>query len=160
MYSFYRKYWLDYCLQFVIISATTVWSFTEGETLYFLIPVLLIPICIIQSYFITPIYFRFGKQYDSLKQVDLSLPKRLVNFWWMFELCFSLILVFRFAKENVALFVTIYFTCKMISLFFFLYGLWFIFKFDAKRQGIDLGSMNARKLFADIRSEVAADHMN
>lgn len=160
MSSFYRKYWLDYCLQFVIISAGTVWSFTEGEALYFLIPILLIPFCIIQNYFIKPLYIRFGKQYARLKQVDLSLPKKLVNFWEKFELCLSLVLVFLFAKENMALFVTIFFTCKIISLFFFVYTLWFIFKFDAKRQGIDLGSMNIRKFFTDIRLEVAADQMN
>lgn len=78
----------------------------------------------------------------------------------MCEFSLSIVLfIFGFLNGILSLSAIAYVIWGMISFPCFLYGLWFIFNFKAKRQGIDLGSLNVIRLFADICSEVSIDYV-
>ena len=151
MLSSFKKFWLMYSISLTIIILMTLWSGNRGEKLFFLIPVILIPISLVECFLISPIWIMVFK-FSKFKEIDLSIFRKPLSLWYsgLCGLSLGFVLPAGFAGGNI-LFISLTYFIVAIHIDIFMIGyLWLKFKSEIKAQDNYLNTLSASNLYSEI----------
>lgn len=147
-----RRYYF-YC--FLIASVCTYFSYREGEKLYFLIPLILLPIDEIHRVFLIPIFqFNFISEDISFKGIDISNFKSTSRKILYLE-CAAMLccLIFAIVNRKILSSVIMYTSFTTCNMLFFSIYLPIKFYREEKTQHLFKNSESLGQLTAEINSQ-------
>jgi hypothetical protein len=138
----------------IVIFSITYWSYSINEEFFMLIPILLLPVCQVQCFFLMPIV-KYVLKHSKLRGVDISNFRKIVRIWRFIEtLMTAFLLTIAILFEKVLLTEIIYFIYAGYSVFFILYYFWFKFNYEAKLQCVDLKDVSISQLYIEMESTI------
>jgi hypothetical protein len=161
MFTIFKRYpqkMIGYVLGYVLILILSSWSYLQGDSLFYLVPILSLPIYQLQCSFMIPLtWVSFSSQSFTLNGMELTPFKKIIKIIIRFEIMVSSsLLTLNFLTQEfvfLSIIGAIYAICSLLT-----WCLILMVKFisEAKKQGIEFKNVKFKSAYKELIHQLSS----